>query len=187
MAFLAELWLPILVAAVLIFVVSSLIHMVLGFHNNDVKKLPDEDALLSALRDHGVGPGAYVFPCPDDMGDMGSEAMQAKYKQGPVGFMTVLPNGAPMSPGHLAAWFGYTVLVGVFVAYLGSLAVAADANYLAVFRITGTIAVLAYAVSELPASIWQGRSVGSTLKFMVDGVVYGLLTAGSFAWLWPSA
>jgi hypothetical protein len=44
MAMLASLWLPILLAAVGVFVVSSLIHMLFKWHNRDYRKLPNEDA-----------------------------------------------------------------------------------------------------------------------------------------------
>ena len=37
MVSLADLWLPILLSAVLVFVASSLIHMVLGWHRHDFK------------------------------------------------------------------------------------------------------------------------------------------------------
>lgn len=52
---------------------------------------------------------------------------------------------------------------------------------------TGTVAVLAYAVTYIPDSIWKGLSWGVTAKFMFDGLIYGLVTAGTFGWLWPAA
>ncbi len=59
------------------------------------------------------------------------------------------------------------------------------ADYMAVFRFTGTVAILAYAVCAVPDSIWKGQRWSVTIKFVFDGVVYGLATAGTFAWLWP--
>ena len=40
-------------------------------------------------------------------------------------------------------------------------------------------------VPVISESIWKGQSWSTTLKFVFDGLVYGLLTAGVFGWLWP--
>jgi hypothetical protein len=184
---LTELWLPILLSAVFVFVASSVIHMALPIHRGDYRKLPDEDALLEALRAHGLQPGHYMFPLPASMKDMNTPEMREKYQRGPVGTMTVLPNGPPAIGTNLILWFLYSVLIGIFVAYIGSLALPRGAEYRAVFRVCGTVAILAYALASVPESIWKGQRWGVTLKFIFDGVVYGLVTAGTFGWLWPEA
>ena len=46
----AHLWMPILVTAVLIFVASSLIHMVFKWHNSDYRKFDNEDDVRAAVR-----------------------------------------------------------------------------------------------------------------------------------------
>ena len=57
------LWLPILLSAVIVFIVSALIHMALPIHKSDYRKLPDEERVLDALRSAGVTPGRrYHFP-----------------------------------------------------------------------------------------------------------------------------
>ena len=45
MVALADLWLPILVSGVVVFVVSSVIHMLIPIHRGDYAKLPGEDAV----------------------------------------------------------------------------------------------------------------------------------------------
>lgn len=187
MMFLTELWLPILASAVLVFIVSSVIHTVLPVHKGDYKKMPNEDAVLDALRTQGVGPGAYMFPCPGSMKDMGGPEMTEKYKRGPVGWLTVLPPGGFSIPRSLLLWFVNCLLVSLLVAYVGWHALGAGAAYLAVFRITGTATVLGYAVGRLDDSIWRGARWGATAKFVADGVLYALVTAGTFGWLWPGA
>jgi len=187
MEFLATLWLPIVVSAVLVFVVSSIIHMALPIHKSDFSQVPGEAGVLDSMRSQGIQPGDYAFPHASSMKEMGTPEMVAKLNQGPVGFMTILPNGPMMLPKHLIFWFVYSLLISVFVAYLASVALNPGAPYLSVFRMAGTIAVLGYAIGEIPNSIWRGRSWSSTLKHVFDGVVYGLATAGTFAWLWPGA
>ncbi|HZQ67553.1 MAG TPA: hypothetical protein VFA68_03450 [Terriglobales bacterium] len=181
---LAALWLPIVVSAVIVFVASSIMHMVLPYHKKDYSQLPDEDRLRATLRTADLKRGLYVFPyCTHK--DMKSPAVMEKYKQGPVGFITILPNGPPAMPKFLIQWFLYCLLIGFFVAYLAAHTLAPDANYLMVFRVVGTAAFLAYGLAHLSNGIWKGQMWGATMKEVMDGLVYGLLTAGTFGWLWP--
>lgn len=187
MDFLVELWFPVVLSAVFVFVVSSIFHMLIPIHKSDCRKLPNEGELLGAMRNQGLTPGQYVFPCPGTMKEMCSPEMIEKYKQGPVGIMTIMPGGSPRIGRSLILWFLYSILVGIFVAYVAKLGLTFGADPRAVFRVTGTVAVLAYAVSYIPDSIWKGHTWSSTLKYIFDGVVYGLVTAFVFAWLWPEA
>src|SRR5882762_9998269 len=184
MVSLAALWLPILLSAVIVFIASSIIHMLLPYHRSDYKQLPDEDKLLPVLRAAGLQPGIYHFPyCTHK--DMNSPAQQERFKQGPVGFLTMYPSGPPAMPKFLGLWFVYCLIIGFFVAYLTGHTVAPGAHYLAVFRVAGTTAFLAYGLGHLSNGIWKGQTWGMTLKEVFDGLVYGLLTAGTFGWLWP--
>ncbi len=145
-----ELWMPILLAAVFVFVASSILHMVIPIHKNDFKKLPGEAKLLEAMRGEQVRPGTYMFPLAENMKDMGSPEMIAKCEQGPVGFMTVIANGPPAMGKNLIQWFIYTIVVGAFVAYITALSLGRGVEFYVVFRLTGTIAILAYALSAVP-------------------------------------
>jgi hypothetical protein len=187
MTFLIELWLPIVVSAVLVFVASSLFHMVLPWHRGDVKKLGGEDELLASMRANNITPGSYMFPCPSSMKEMATPEMIDKYRQGPVGYMTVMPAGLPTIGKSLIQWFLSCLLIGVFVAYVAHHALEPGAKYYLVFRVTGSAAVLGYAIGALQDSIWKGQSWSITCKFLLDGVVYALLTAGGFAGFWPDA
>ena len=181
----AELWLPILLSAVIVFVASSLIHMVLQYHKGDYRKLPNEEKFVDAVRPLGLAPGSYHFPYCGSHKDMKSPEYQEKLKQGPIALMTVFPNGAPNMGKYLGAWFAYSVVVSFFVAYLTGRTLAPGTHYLAVFRVAGTVAFLSYAMAHTHNSVWKGESWSTTLKFYFDGLVYGLLTAGVFGWLWP--
>ena len=180
-----SLWLPILVAAVLVFVVSSLVHMVLGWHRADYSQLPDEAATLETLGKQSLAPGLYPFPhCPDHK-DMGKPEMQAKFAKGPVGLLTVIPTGPPNMGAYLGTWFAFCLLVGVFVAYLAGRTLAPGAPYLAVFRVAGATAFMAYGLGQMVDSIWKGQRWSATLRHMADGLMYALVTGGAFGWLWP--
>jgi hypothetical protein len=187
MVSLTSLWLPVLLSAVLVFLASSILHMVLPWHRKDYTRLPNEEALLDALRSAGVGRGDYVFPCPENPADMRSPEMKQKYERGPMGFMTVMPSGPPRMGASLVQWFIYSIVVGVLVAYVGGLTLTPGTDYRTVFRVTSTIAFVGYAVALWQTSIWWGRSWGTTFRSTVDGLIYALLSAGVFGWLWPSA
>jgi hypothetical protein len=181
---LTALWLPILLSAVIVFVASSIMHMLLPYHHSDYQRLPDEDKLLAALRAAGLKQGLYIFPFGSHK-DMKSPAMTEKYKQGPVGMMTVRPSGTPAMPEFLGMWFVYCLIIGFFVAYLTGRTLAPGASYLAVHRVAGTAAFLAYGLGQLSNGIWKGQPWGMTIKEVIDGLIYGLLTGGTFGWLWP--
>jgi hypothetical protein len=179
------LWLPILVSAVFVFVASTIIHMVLPIHRNDWRKVPDEDRMMEALRAFGLAPGDYCVPRADSPAAMKDAAFIDKVKRGPTVFMTVLP-GRDMSMGpQLAQWFVFLVLVSLFAGYVAGAALGPGVEYLSVFRFAGTTAFVAYTLGFYPQSIWYRRSWAMQLKNTFDGLVYALLTAGVFGWLWP--
>jgi len=180
-----ELWLPILLSAVGVFLVSSIIHMVLPYHKNDYKKLPDEDRFLDALQGLDVPPGEYSFPRPDSMKEYGSPEFAAKCERGPTGFVTFLPNKVAGMGGPLAMWFVYSIVVSIFAGYVARLTLPAGSEYLIVSRVTGVVAFCGYSLGLMQGSIWYKKSWSTTLKSMFDGLIYGLLTGGFFGWLWP--
>ena len=181
---LSALWLPIVLGAVIIFIASSIMHMLLPYHRGDYKQLPDEDKTLSALCAAAPGRGLYIFPFGTHK-DMKSPAMIEKYKQGPVGMMIVFPNGTPVLPKFLGLWFGYCLLINFFVAYLAGHTIGPHTYYLAVFRVVGTAAFLTYGLGPLANVIWKGYPWSFVLKEVIDGLIYALLVAGTFGWLWP--
>lgn len=182
MVSLAALWLPIVLSAVIVFIASSIMHMMLPYHKSDYKKLPDEEAARAALR--GVPPAIYMFPACDHK-NMKDPAIQEKFKQGPVGSIVLRPAGMINMGQFLGQWFVYCLLVGLFIAYLAAHTLPYGAQYLTVFRVVGTAGFLAYGLSQLPNGIWGGHPWGVVCKHLIDGVIYALLTAGTFGWLWP--
>ena len=185
MVSLGALWLPIVVSSVAVFVGSSVIHMVLKYHRSDYRKLPGEDNILAAMRNEGVGRGHYYFPHCLDPKEMNTPEAKERFDQGPVGFMSVLPNGLPNMGKGLVQWFVYSLVASVFVAYVCSRTLQAGTDYLAVFRIAGTVAFLTYGGGQAQQSIWKGEPWSLTAKFLLDSLIYALLTAGVFGWLWP--
>lgn len=185
MVYLTALWLPILLSAVIVFIASSIIHMVLQYHRSDYKQLPNEEKVLESMRNEGIPPGNYFFPHVRSHKEMNSPEVCQKFTQGPVGMMNVVPSRPPAMPKYLAMWFIFCLVISVFVAYVAGRTLSAHTEYLAVFRVAGTVAFLGYSASQVTDSIWKGQSWGATLRHLLDGLIYGLLTAGVFGWLWP--
>ena len=142
---LAELWFPILLSAVFVFVVSSILHMVIPIHKDDFAKLPGEEKLLDAMQSQNLQPGSYMFPCAESMKDMGTPEMIEKCNKGPVGIMTVTVSGPPAMGKYLSMWFIYSIIIGIFVAYIAGLGLERGAESMTVFRMTAAAAVISVA------------------------------------------
>jgi hypothetical protein len=189
MVSLTSLLLPILLSAVLVFVASSILHMMLPWHRDDIASLPMEDDVMAALRRTGAPPGDYMLPYAGTPARMKEPAYIEKVKAGPAAFLTIfppMPTGRPEMGAQLTQWFIYCLIVSLFAAYIAGRALGPGAEYLEVFRFAGTTAFVGYALALLQNSIWWRRKWSGTIKTMIDGLVYSLLTAGVFGWLWPS-
>jgi len=181
---LASLWLPILLSAVIVFIASSLLHMVLKYHRSDWAKLPNEDAVMDVLR--SVPPGDYMMPYSTGPEMMKDPAFVEKTKRGPMAVVTIM--GGEMQSAFkkaLGLWFVYSLVANVFVAYVAGRTLAPGTEYSQVFRVVGTVAFLAYGLALAQMSIWYGRRWNTTTKSLIDSLIYGMLTAGTFGWLWP--
>lgn len=185
MVSLLSLWLPILLSAVIVFVASSVIHMAPLWHKNDFPKPPREDELLAALRPIALPPGDYFVPRASGMEEMRTPEFKEKMKRGPVAVMTVLPNGPIAMNRSLVQWFVFLLVVGTFVGYIASRSLPAGTPYMRVFQIVSATTFIAYSLALCELSIWYRRSWSLTLKSCFDGLIYGLLTAGTFASMWP--
>jgi len=164
-----DLWLPILVSAVFVFVASSIIHMVFKYHHADWKRLPSHDDVQEAMRRFAVAPGDY----------------HARSDKGPNFIITIFPPGQSGMGKNLVMWVLYSILIGVFAGYVAGEALGPGARYPRVFQFAGTVAFCGYSLALMPQSIWYNRKWSTTLVSMFDGLIYGLLTAGTFGWLWP--
>ncbi|MEO7794044.1 MAG: hypothetical protein ABIV06_04665 [Thermoanaerobaculia bacterium] len=185
MVSLASLWLPIVVAAVAVFLVSSILHMVLKYHRADHKKIPNESEALAGLAKAALPPGAYMFPFCDSMQEMGTPEGQEKFRRGPVGTIYILPNGQMSMGKYLGTWFAYCLLVSAVVACLACGVLAAGAATTVVFHQIALSAFLAYGLGQVVNSIWLGVPWANTFRSLFDGLIYAAVTGGCFAWLWP--
>lgn len=182
----SELLLPIAVSAVFVFIASSIIHMVLKWHNPDYKKFSNEDEVRAAIRRGSPAPGEYMIPHCTHGKDAQSPEAAKKFAEGPIGSMYIRPNGQIQLGPFLMKWVLYTLVVSALVAYIAQFTFEGrNPDYKEVFRLVGTTAWLAYAWGSPSDSIWKGKPWSATFRYLVDGLVYALVTAGTFGWLWP--
>ena len=178
----ANLWLPILLAAIGVFVASSLIHMVVKWHNSDYLKHPNEDAVRAAIGGQ-LPPGQYTVPYCLGAKDMQSPAMQKKFVDGPLAMIVVRPSGMPKMGGHLAKWFGLNLVVATVAAHLACCAAVMDAHR--VFHIVAVTTFIAYSAGSVSDGIWMGRPWKAVSKDLLDALIFALVSAAIFAWMWP--
>jgi len=187
MTALAELWPAILLGAVFVFVLSSVIHMGPFWHKNEFPQVPDEARARAAIGALGIPPGEYMLPRCKTHAEMRTPEFMQKLSEGPVWLITVRPNGMPSMGKPLVQWFIYILVIALFAGYVAAVAVPPGTHYLVVFRFVGTAAFLAFSLGLVHDSIWYSRKWSTTFKLMFDGLLYALVLAGTFGWLWPKA
>ena len=159
-------------------------HTVLGYHWNDYRAVPNQGAVMDALRALKLPPGDYALPKADDVRQMRTPEFKALYARGPVLLMNVSSGG--MSIGkNLVQWFVYLLVVGFCCAYIAGRELHPGTDYLTVFRLVGFTAFMGYSLALPQGSIWYRRNWRVTVVEMFEGLVYAGLTAGVFGWLWP--
>lgn len=179
---LSSLWLPILVSAVFVFIVSNILWMALPFwHRKDSGKLPDEKSVLDALAP--VKSGQYLVPSLD--WSTATEEQKNAMQRGPIAFMLIRNPGQFSMGKAIGLWFLYALVVSFFVGYLAAHTLTSGAHYLAVFRVVGAAGFLAYGFRTVVDAIWYGKPWGVVFKESIDGLIYSLMMAGAFGWLWP--
>jgi hypothetical protein len=182
MNFLVDQWMAILASAVVVWVYYALAWMLLPHHHKDFHKLPNEDAVIAAIKGLSIPAGSYTFPHATTMKEQSDPAFVEKFKTGPCGMINIWP---PINMGrNMVLSLIVYLIVSIFVAYLGSLALPSDTPFLRVMQVTGTAAVMAYSFGFLCNAIWFHAGRNAIISNLVDGIIAGALTGAIFGWLW---
>lgn len=184
---LMQLWIPIVAGGLLVWFASGLIHMALKYHNSDYLELDNEDEVAAALKKGSPSPGVYTTPFCVDMSKMKEESMQQRFKEGPVAFITVFPKGMPPMGKLMGQQIAYSIVGCLFIAYCATLALAPGAEYMTVFRFVAAVGFLTFGWATIPFGIWYGLRWPTIFKYLLDALIYALVAAGVFGWLWPAA
>jgi hypothetical protein len=183
---LIQLWMPIVGSAVVAWFASGLIHIVLKYHNSDFQKLANEDEVAEAVGRGSPKLGLHLFPHCADMSEMANEDMQDKFKKGPVAMLIIFPNGMPNMGKYLGQQFAFFLGGSILIAYCAAFALPPGADFMTVFRVFTAIGFLAYGWATIPFSIWFGFQWSISVKYLIDALIYAMVVAVTFAWLWPA-
>lgn len=191
MEFLSQLWLPIVVSAVAVWIAGAVIWMAMPHHKKDMLELPNRTEAIEKIRSLGLPPGNYMFPaggCSKET--MKDPEVQRCWKEGPLGYISLWKT-PPKMGGNMIGTFCVHVVVSVLVGYLAWVTIGGGAAGLAglgaepgfgrIFQVAGTAGILAYAFSHVPNGLWFGASKRAIAMNIVDGVVYGLIMGAVFA------
>lgn len=184
---LLDLWMPIVLGTLVAWIASALIHMALKYHDSDYQKLANEDEVRAAIKAGSPSLGVHSYPHCTDMAQFKDPEMQQKFKDGPVGMLIVFPDGMMNMGKAVGQQIAYFFIGCIIIAYCATLALEPGADYLSVFRVVGATGFLAFGWGMIPFSIWYGILWSTAAKYLLDALIYGLLVAGCFAWLWPGA
>jgi hypothetical protein len=184
MQFLMDLWLPIVLSGVAVFFYSALAWMVLPHHKKEWQPFPNEDAVMGAVRAGNLPGGLYHFPHAADPKAMQTAEFQQKMNAGVIAYVTVVEHAGRGMGGTMIKSLLGNLVVSVFVAYVLSLTMQAGAEYMAVFRVAGTVAFMAFGLGQIQESVWFGRPWKAYLLGSVDALISALLVAGVFGWRW---
>ncbi len=189
MDFLTQLWLPIVLSAAAVWIASAIVWMALPHHKDDHRKLPDEGAFAGALRSLNIPPGNYGFPYCGGHAQRNDPEFQKKWKEGPVGMLSLWPPNPSMGKNMVLTFVLYLV-VSALIAYLGWAVLPHGGlmpppTFGKVMQALGTAGVLAYSFAFIPNALWFGQYPRAIAMRVLDGIAYGLITGAIFAALWP--
>ena len=193
MELILSLWLPILLSAFAVWIVSLVAGMALPHHKRDWIALPDsaggEDGFMEYLRTSRLKPGNYLFPDFRSRDALNSDKVQKALNGGPVGHLSLWPTPLTMG-GKLVATFFVYLVVSTLIAYLTRVALPASPGappptFAKVFQLAATAGVLAHSFAFIPSNIWWGAYPRTIVANVADGVLLGAITGAIFAWFWP--
>ncbi|HEY4216459.1 MAG TPA: hypothetical protein VGM67_04945 [Gemmatimonadaceae bacterium] len=176
--------LPMLAAAVAVFVLSMIVQAVMPWHKTDFGNVPDDDVFLNAIRQLDIPPGDYTVPSPRLPNGERNPDFVEKWAKGPSVTMTVIPPSDSMVR-YMAQWFAFTLLVAVIAGWVTGTIVRPGGSDHAIFHYGAIITFLSYSLGAWPLSIWYHRRWSTAFKSAFDALLYGVATGLVFVWLWP--
>lgn len=186
MTTIADLWLPILITCFVVFFASSIMWMLLPHHKKDILFLKDKEApFFETLNALNLTPGLYMYPGCDGA-DYKTDEGKAKWNAGPWGTLNVYP-ARPNFGMNLAKTFIAYSIITIMVAYITGINLAPGAEYMEVFRVAGTTAILGHCMGSIVGDTFLGKPKRFMITCFIDGLVYAMITAGILASMWPPA
>jgi len=189
-----QLIIPAVYAGAAVWVSSAVIWMFLRWHDKDIRPLPDEDALLKSLKEHGIPPGHYMWPNCATRAEHGSDEFKSRWTAGPWGTINI-QRSQPNFPRNLIG----TLLIDIVIAFsvavsiglvlggveLGS-GVLVTCAMCQVFVPALILGVAAHCLGGLGNDLFLGKQPRFIGTSMLDGVIYAAVQAAVLWWAWPA-
>lgn len=161
------------VGAIVVFIVSSLWHTVLGLGEIGIRPMPNEDAVQTALRSSITQSGFYIFPAPNmspgrskEQKEADQAAYMSKFRQGPTGILIYSPGGEDFNFGKaLLNQFLFNLVAALILAWILA-AGAAGTSYGTRAMIVLLASIFAGVVFILPYWNWYGFPLNYVLGDM---------------------
>jgi hypothetical protein len=179
------LWLPTLVSAVVVFVLSSIVHMAMPWHKNDYARIPDEARVLDALRGFNLAPGEYMAPRPTTRDEMRTPEFAERVKRGPLVLLNLATSDSVSMGRPLILWFIYLLVVSALSGHIALRALHETPESRMIFHTVALSAFLAYASALWSQTIWFRKPWLTSFKSTVDGLIYAVVTGLIFVYFWP--
>jgi hypothetical protein len=174
-----------LIGGVVVYIALSIVHMLTGLGEAGVRTMPNEDAVMAAMRSSIHEPGFYYFPAADESARMTKEQKDSegqrylqKYQQGPTGILVYHPGGEAFSFGKLLANQFVINLIEAFLA-AGMLALLPVGTSYGM-RVFAIVLLSLFAVTGTNAEYWNwygfpgkyelAYSLGTVLSWTVGGL-----------------
>lgn len=178
----------VLLAAVLgglaLFIWGSVSHIALGLGSTGIKELPNEAAVLAALKGSIAEPGFYFFPglgtgpgSTSEQKNAAQKKFEQRYIAGPNGILIYHPTGTtPFSPAKLGVELGLNVLQALLATLLLSMApgLGSYGRRLGFFAVLG---ILMATATNVEYWNWYGFPSSYTFTAMSDKLI-GFLVVG---------
>ena len=180
-----QILIPVVLSAVAVFMASSVSHMLLPHHRNDFTKIPSEDGVMDAMRGFSPPLGDYIIPAPPGPNALKDPVYMEKVNKGPIMIMTVMPNRFGDMGKLLGLWFAYLLVVMALAGHATSRVLGFGASNRDVFHTIFLFVFAGMGLALAQNSIWWARKWSTTIKGMIDALVYAAIAGGVFVWLWP--
>jgi hypothetical protein len=173
----------IILAAVLagmaLFAWQSISHMVVGLGEVGIREIPNEDAVLAAMRQSIPEPGFYFFPGmrlpPNATKEQQQAAMkqwEAKYTSGPAGILIYHPRGEqPMSPKQLLGQLAGSMVAALIAGFLLSRAVGSLSCFASRIGFVVLLGLLPSVMVHFPYWNWYGFPTSYSLAALTDHIL----------------
>jgi hypothetical protein len=173
-----------IVGGLVMFFWGAFSHMVLQLGDGAIKAVPNEAAVVAAMKSNITEPGFYFAPGMENMRNPTEEQQKAweeKYKAGPRAVIIYQPSGAePMTAKQLLFELGSNIVAALFVAYILSMMVASFSKRVfiaALIGLTGWISInLSYwNFYGFPTDFTGAEGIDQTVGWLLTGIAIALI------------